>query len=258
MKQIEGIGRVSLDYAIEQFLVNCKLKNLTIRTIEYYQEDLCYFQKVTAVTYLDEVTNDLYEKFILHEIDKGNRMTAVNCRTRGLRVFFRFCAEKDYMEPIKIPMMKVDEPYKEPYTDAELQILLKKPVSDSFVEWRCWAAINTLMATGIRASTLVSLRIRDIDFEHDSIHLTKLKNRKQQFVPLSKALKASLNIYLKLWEWDTDDFLFPTNDGKQMRVTCLEGSVRRYNRLRGVSKTSIHLFRHTFAKNYCVYLTFDF
>ena len=249
-KQVQGVGRITLEYAIDQFMRHNRLKNLSPRTIEYYTEDLRYFQKITEVTYLDEITDKLYEDFILHEMDKGNKMTAVNCRTRGLRVFLRFCAKREYMELIHIPMMKEDETFKEPYTDAELQTLLKQPTSDSFVEWRCWAAINTFLATGIRASTLVNLRIGDVDFEHNTIHLAKLKNRKQQFVPLSQSLKTALTTYLKLWEWDSDDYIFPTNDGKQMRVTCLEGSVRRYNISRGVTKTSLHLFRHTFAKNY--------
>ena len=209
-KQVQGVGRITLEYAIDQFMRHNRLKNLSPRTIEYYTEDLRYFQKITEVTYLDEITDKLYEDFILHEMDKGNKMTAVNCRTRGLRVFLRFCAKREYMELIHIPMMKEDETFKEPYTDAELQTLLKQPTSDSFVEWRCWAAINTFLATGIRASTLVNLRIGDVDFEHNTIHLAKLKNRKQQFVPLSQSLKTALTTYLKLWEWDSDDYIFPS------------------------------------------------
>jgi hypothetical protein len=42
-------------------------------------------------------------------------------------------------------MMKVDESFKDPYTDAELDKLLKRPTGDSLVEWRCWAAINTFL-----------------------------------------------------------------------------------------------------------------
>lgn len=251
MKQAKGVGRITLDYGIDQFLRHCRLKNLSPKTIEYYTEDLRYFQRTTEVTYLDEINDKLYEDFILHEMDKGNKMTAVNCRTRGLRVFLRFCAKREYMEPVTIPMMKVDETFKDPYTDDELQKLLKRPTTtESFVEWRCWAAVNTFLATGIRASTLVNLKIGDLDFENDTIHLSKLKNRKQQMVPMSQSLKAALNIYLKLWDWDNDDYLFPTNDGKQMPVTCMGGSIRRYNISRGVTKTSLHLFRHTFAKNY--------
>jgi len=251
MKQVKGVGRITLDYAIDQFLRHCRLKNLSPRTIEYYTEDLRYFQKITEVTYLDEITDKLYEDFILHEMDKGNKMTAVNCRTRGLRVFLRFCAKREYMELITIPMMKVDETFKDPYTDDELQRLLKRPATtESFVEWRCWAAVNTFLATGIRANTLVNLKIGDLDFENDTIHLSKLKNRKQQMVPMSQSLKTALNVYLKLWDWDDSDFLFPSSDNTQMTVASMGGSIRRYNISRGVTKTSLHLFRHTFAKNY--------
>ena len=173
MKQVQGVGRITLDYAIDQFLRHNRLKNLSPRTIEYYTEDLRYFQRTTKVTYLDEITDKLYEDFILHEMDKGNKMTAVNCRTRGLRVFLRFCAKREYMELITIPMMKVDETFKDPYTDDELQRLLKRPATtESFVEWRCWAAVNTFLATGIRANTLVNLKIGDLDFENDTIHLS--------------------------------------------------------------------------------------
>ena len=35
-----------------------------------------------------------------------------------------------------------------------------------------------------------------------------------------------------------------------LNVPSLQGAIRRYNLSRGVSKTSLHLFRHTFAKNY--------
>lgn len=38
------------------------------------------------------------------------------------------------------------------YTEAELKKLLKRPRSDLWSEWRCWAVINTLLATGIRAN----------------------------------------------------------------------------------------------------------
>ena len=86
------------------------------------------------------------------------------------------------------------------YTDAELDKLLKRPTGDSFVEWRCWPAINTFLATGIRANTLVYIKISNVDFENDTIHLAKLKNRRQQFVPMSQSLKTALNIYLKLWD----------------------------------------------------------
>lgn len=140
--------------------------------------------------------------------------------------------------------------FKEPYTDAELQKLLKKPENGSWVEWRTWAAINLLVATGIRASTVVNIKICDVDFEHNIIRLRKLKNRKQQFVPMSSSLNAALTLYLKVWDWDSENYLFPGCRNEQMQAHTLELAIRKYNLSRGVTKTSVHLFRHTFAKNY--------
>lgn len=50
MKQVQGVGRVTLEYAIDQFMRHNRLKNLSSRTLEYYEEDLRYFQRTTAVT----------------------------------------------------------------------------------------------------------------------------------------------------------------------------------------------------------------
>lgn len=42
--------------------------------------------------------------------------------------------------------------------------------------------MNSFLATGIRANTLIKIRIAGVDFDHDIIILKKLKNRKQQII----------------------------------------------------------------------------
>ena len=246
----EGIGRIKLDKAVIEFLRHCRLRNLSPRTIEWYTEDLEYFQRISALTYTDEITVSTLEEFIGHEMDKGNSVSAINSRIRGLRVFIHFCADRDYLEDFKYPLLKADEAVKDPYTDAELRKLLRRPTSNRWVEWRSWAIVNTLLATGIRVNTLINLRVCDLDFQHNTLFLAKLKNRKHQTIPMSETLKSALTIYLKTWEWKSEDYLFPTLEGKQMAKGSLQCSMRACNLGRGVSKTSLHLFRHTFAKNY--------
>ena len=55
----------------------------------------------------------------------------------------------------------------------------------------------------------MNTKISDVDFEHNIIRLRKLKNRKQQIVPMSTSLISALSFYLKVWNWDADDYLFP-------------------------------------------------
>ena len=51
-----------------------------------------------------------------------------------------------------------------------------------------------------------------------TIFLAKVKNRRQQFVPLSGSLKDVLLEYLQTWEAMPDDFLFASFSGKQLSV----------------------------------------
>lgn len=244
------VRRTTITEAENAFYKHCRLKNLRPQTITYYKEDLTYFHGKTGVKYADEITQSVFDGFILNELEAGKKTTSLNTRIRGLRVFFTFCADREYMKPIHPKLMKVDEEIKEPYTEAELRKLLKKPTSNRWTEWRTWAAINFLISTGNRASTVINMKIGDINFEDMTIHLKQVKNRHQQFIPLSPALKEVLDDYLKTWEWTTDDYLFPTYEGKCLNVRSFQGAIGRYNISRGVTKTSIHLFRHTFAKNF--------
>lgn len=242
--------RHTYEEAQEAFHKHCVVRNLSERTINYYKEDLDFFHSKVPVKYIDEVNQEAFDDFIFRELEAGKKANSLNTRIRGLRVFFKFCVEREYMEPIEAKLLKTDKVIKEPYTEAELRRLLKRPTTNRWTEWRTWAAINYLIATGNRASTVLSLKISDINFDEMTIHLRKVKNRRQQLVPLSPALKEVLIDYLKTWEWKEDDYLFPSSDGGQLSLRSFQGRLTRYNASRGVSKTSIHLFRHTFAKNF--------
>ena len=244
------IKRTPLKEAQSAFYKHCRLKNLTEQTLKYYEENLSYFRSKISVKYADEITQEVFEAFLLQELDAGKKVTSLNSRIRGLRVFFNFCTEREYMKPISVKLMKEEETIKETYTDAELRRLLKRPESNSWVEWRTWAAVNYLVATGNRASTVINIKISDVDFDEMTIRLVKVKNRRQQLIPLSPALKEILMDYLKTWEHTPDDYLFPSYEGNQLNLRSFQGSIRRYNISRGVTKTSVHLFRHTFAKNF--------
>lgn len=243
-------NRIIYEQAVSSFNKYCVLKNLRPSTLEYYNEDLSYFYSKISVKYIDEVTQEVYDSFLYSELEEGKKVSSLNTRIRGLRVFFKFCADREYMNPINAPLMKQDEEIKEPYTDDEISKLLARPRSDRWVEWRTWAMVNYLIATGNRASTVAGLKIEDINFDAMTIFLRKVKNRKQQIVPLSPALKSVLLDYLNTWEWKTDDYLFPAIDNRPIGVRGMQNALKKYNVARGVSKTSIHLFRHTFAKNY--------
>jgi len=59
-----------------------------------------------------------------------------------------------------------------------------------------------------------------------------------------------LEEYLDYINGEHDEYLFCTIYGGKMKSGTLNSAIRRYNKDRDVNKTSVHLFRHTFAKKW--------
>jgi integrase/recombinase XerD len=151
-----------------------------------------------------------------------------------------------------IRMLKTDKKIKPTYNNEELSLLLKKPNKDkcNFTDFRIWALSNYLLATGNRISSALDLRICDIDFTSGIIQINKTKNRKSQLIPLSKALEGVLNEYLSIRGGEPTDYIFCNSFGEKGDMRSYEELIAKYNTKRGITKTSAHLYRHTFAKNW--------
>jgi integrase/recombinase XerD len=130
--------------------------------------------------------------------------------------------------------------------------LLEKPdvKQCSFAAYRNWVIVNFLLATGCRAATLLAVRIEDVNLDTGTVFFRHIKTRTQQVVPLSRTLTAILKEYLEYRDGVPEDALFVTEYGKPMCLSTLENAIRVYNLARGVDKTSLHLFRHTYAQFY--------
>ena len=227
------------------------LRNTTISSYEYYLDD---FENWLSVP-LSFVSVETIEEYMEELSGRGIKDTTIQTHIRHIRAFLYFCMERDYLDRFKIRLPKADEPYKEPYTEEEVERLIAKPKSANFVEWRSWIFVCLLLATGCRLSTAISLRVKDIDFEKGYIYYPHTKNRKNQFVPLSKKLSQNLRIWLEMARLGDEDYIFPNSYAEEpapLNKSTIQHEIARYNADRGVSRHSIHLFRHTFAKNWII------
>jgi len=127
-----------------------------------------------------------------------------------------FCAERGFIEKIKVLVPKFEATLKEPYTDEEMSLLLSKPRSNSWLEWKNWAMVN-FFSTGQRLSSALNVRIRDLDFEAQTVKLEWNKDKNQKLMPLSSAVIEILREYIDLSELDQDEFLFPQESGEQLK-----------------------------------------
>ena len=164
-----------------------------------------------------------------------------------------FLMNESHVQRFKMRSIQMDKQPVETYTDAELQALLKKPDLRTcrYTEYQCWVMSNLLFSTGIRQSSLMSLIIRDVELEHQTLHVRVTKSRKPLLVPLNTTMCSILREYLTHRDAQADsEFLFTNVYGQPLVKSTCYSMLYAYNKARGIRTTGIHRYRHTFAKQW--------
>ena len=254
MAKIKLVVSATIEETFSDFIISKKAKGLAEKTLQSYQS-----QFGAVARHLD-VKMDIamlqkadLDAMIVSMRDASLSPNSINSYTRTLKSFFSWCNEQGITR-LNIPLYKAEETVKETYSDLELSALLKKPDirKATFAEYRDWVIINFLLNCGSRAATVRAIQIRDVDLDGGMVFYRHTKNRKAQVIPLCSAMVAILREYLRHRGGEAADYLFCTETGSQLTENGLRQSIARYNTRRGVQKTSIHLFRHTFARKYLI------
>lgn len=243
----------SIESVFEEFLAEKAADGLSSATLRCYRG---HFEAVAA--YLDvetpvELVTDRQIKLAIADM-AGTDLSRNSIRsyTATLKTFFSWCRQEGLCD-VEIRLFKGEETVPETYTDRELQLLLKHPARGcTFAQMRSWAIVNLLVNNGLRAASVRSIKVKDVLLDQSAIMLRHTKRRRAQMLPLSPAMAAVMREYLHARDGDPEDWLFPASDGGQMSEGGFRTSIVRYNRSRGVDKTGIHAFRHTFARLYLV------
>lgn len=255
-KQIEGqivTEKRTLINASNEFFIHNRAKGLASETQKGYMNYINAFIKWYGKEELVcSVTSKVLDNYILYNTERGNKAVTIATIMNHLRTFFKFCQDRGYMNEIIITIPKFEKELKEPYSDDEMKRLLEKPKGNNWVEYRSWCMINYFYATGQRLSTVLNIKIKDIDLDKQRVKLVWNKDKIQKYMPLSTSIVEILKEYISISSLQQEDYLFPEYEGKQLKKRSAEDAIADYNRARNVSKTSIHLFRHTFAKDYII------
>lgn len=236
------------DDVVNQFLTEKQSIGLSKPSIESYRLSLKYFKQDTGIESLDELNKNTIIAWV-NNCDKGT--TTVNHYLRDVRCFAYWCMENDHILPFKINLVKGQQPKIKYYTEDEIHKLLIKPSKDaSFSEWRTYYMIVFCLSTGARASTVVNVKISDIDFKGNFVTYTRQKNKMTNTIPMPETLKIALLEYLRMWSRDTEGYLFCDAYENQLTVNGFQISMARYCDKRGVNKHSIHSLRHTYARTF--------
>lgn len=241
----------------EEFMLHNEIKGLRERTIKAYKDNLKAF-----LDYLDEIgleavediKKEHYEQFILWLQERHSNTATINTYLRNTRVLLNFAMENHYLKDFKMVLLREDTKMPEIYTAEEIARLIRRPVNIKkipFAEYRNWVLVCYLLETGNRLSTVVNIRVGDFDGDQGLVHLRWTKNRRESYAPLSPEMQKILRDYIRRFSLEEDEPLFPTVvAGQALSARGLQNAIAKHNKSRGVSKTSVHAFRHTFATNF--------
>lgn len=243
----------TIGQAKEEFYRHNKVKGLAPTTQKGYKEYVEHFANWCGNDFIiARLTKKKLDDYLYYKADKGVKAITLATVMVHIRTFLNFCISRGYMEKIEVTIPKYEKELKEPYTTEELQLLLARPKSNNWVEYRSWVMVNYFFSTGQRLSTVLNIKVKHLDLDNSRVKLIWNKDKIQKYMPLSTAMVKILKEYILVSTLHDEDYLFPEYEGNKLKNRSAEDAMADYNRSRGVSRTGIHLFRHTFAKNYIV------
>lgn len=200
----------------------------------------------------EELTKEHLALLVVSMRNSGLSHNSISSYMRVMRTFLKWSKEQGYTK-LEVPNIRDKETAKDTYTDEELALLLKKPSNTcDFSEYRNWVIINFLLNCGCRAATVRNIRICDVDIVARQVFFRHTKTGKVQLIPLCSSMVGILADYMEVRGGKGSDYLFSNDYGEMLTENSLRSAVYRYNKQRGVQKTSLHLFRHTFARKFLV------
>lgn len=182
------------------------------------------------------------KKFLLKLINEGKSKETVRVAGFAVKFYLGIKAKQDKSinEIIeKIPNVK---------RDKRLHVILsKKEVERMIISTKNFTHRTMIMlmySSGLRASEIINLKWKDIDFDRNIIHLKLAKGNKDRIVMLSPKVKKNL---LRL-DLEKIGLVFKNNKNKKYSLRTIEVVVKKAVQKVGIKKRiTPHTLRHSFA-----------
>ena len=220
---------------------------LSKNTISSYRADLLQFSAFLENKDLTKI--DEADLFAFLASRKGRASSAARM-VSTLKRFYRWCVRERRIGAD--PTLKLDPPKRAPrfpkgLSEADVEMLLAAPDTETELGLRDRAMLETLYATGLRVSELVALKTLEVNLDAGVVRVLG-KGSKERLVPLGEVAVDWIARYRKARKSSASDALFVTARGRGMTRQAFWHLIRRYGaRAIPGRKLSPHVLRHAFA-----------
>jgi integrase/recombinase XerD len=234
-------------------------RGMAANTVLAYGRDLDRFAQWVAggglKDYLQPTLRDL-SHYLSHLRDEGLAPASSARHLVALKMFYRFLRLEERAQPSALELLSSPalwERLPQVLSPESVEKLLAAPVATERFFLRDKAILETLYATGSRASEVVSLKLEDLYLDSGFCKCLG-KGNKQRVVPLGRPAIEALRAYLsdlrpKLVRAVPDaPYVFVSRGGRGLTREMLWILVKKYVRRAGLNaKVSPHTLRHSFA-----------
>lgn len=237
-------------------------KQLAANTIASYKSDvgryLLFLEEHQKRQSLDELTQEDVISFLayLKKMELSAKSISRNISAiKGMHRYFvaeELCAH-DPTENIETP--KIEKYLPEILTQNEVAAILEAPPVDNKLGLRDKAILETMYATGMRVSEVISLRLHQILFDLKLVRIFG-KGSKERLVPIGRIAIEWLQKYLSqsrpllIKSGRVTDIVFLNKRGTSLSRMSIWNIVRQYALQAGIAReVHPHTLRHCFASH---------
>ena len=236
-------------------------RNFSKLTNKAYLQDLTSYFNFLKENKIDfkKVTIEEARAYLLELNTKGLKNSSIKQNIAALKHFYKFLYSNNYInedvfEFISSPKIGLRLP--DFLTDKEIKQLFNanKERTDELVN-RDQAIIELLFSSGLRASELVNLKLKDVDFAN-RILIILGKGNKERVVPFTISCQNVLKKYIKTTRQNlinkiankNNEYLFLNNKGSKLTTRGLEFILKSIEKKSGCyMNLHPHKLRHSFA-----------
>jgi site-specific recombinase XerD len=234
--------------AIDRFRLYLERRQFSAHTIARSTCDLHMFFTEVAVP-LAQVSFREVEQFVEHQQHHGRTWVTINRRLNALKHFFDYCLDQQLVvgNPVKPShVVRRGRPLPKALSREQVQRLFAQidhPMDR--------ALFLVMLRCGLRVSEVAQLKLEQIDWEQQALHVVQGKGRKDRRVYLSPDAVTSVQQCLEQHPGaQAQGYGFWNRKRAQqpLSVKAIQKKMERFAKAAGIT-ASCHSLRHTFASN---------
>lgn len=245
--------------AIMEYSFDCKIRKLSVRTIDNYQKQLRYLQRYLeqehGVKEVEEVRAYHIKEFLAMMDDRKRKPRYINDLLKVFRTFFNYMKTEGHItrrpteqiHNMKQPKVKIRT-----FSSSEIRALLNHFSGRDYLSIRNRAILAMMFDTGMRVNEIITLCPDQIREDQILVHG---KGNKERIVPVSAYLGKVLMQYRMARESYfegklPEKYLFVSRSGLKLTHEGIVKFMKQAAAEVGVNsniRVSPHTCRHTFA-----------